>query len=101
MPVAINEDVIISLSTLRNEEENHKAPGSKPKIDHKNWLKTSEAIVEYLSKTLGCTKIPLAYVVRDDEDVPLHRREMIRRAPHGTPTNRVDKEQCLAFYVTE
>jgi len=45
------------------------APMEYPKINEKDWPKTIEAIHEFLHHHLGETKIPLAYVVR--EEVPL------------------------------
>ena len=55
----------------------------------------------YYVKCLGTTKIPLAYVIRDDANVPPiatdpHTNytndidEMVCRTPHGTPTYNTD-----------
>ena len=78
---------------LKEAEDEHKDPSDKPTISEKNWSKTLEEVEEYLRNHLGHTKIPLAYVVRKEQDVPPHatdpqdgypviQDEMIRRAPH-------------------
>lgn len=99
----ITPEAVESLRQLREREKNFVKPTDKPKINHKDWFKTMEAIKEYLAQCPGLTKIPLAYVVRDDVEVPAHasdpqtaytshQHEMIRRAPHGTDTFKEDRE---------
>ena len=81
-------------------EENHKDVEA-PEINSKDWPRTIDSIEEYLRGCLGVTKIPLAYVVREDVDVPdgdgdapagydSKQDELIARAPHtnnaGEPT---------------
>ena len=98
----INRPVVVPAMTaallrrfkdLKEAEDEHKDPTDKPTLNDKNWSKTLEEIEEYLRNHLGHTKIPLAYVVRKEQDVPLHatdpqenypvvQDEMIRRAPH-------------------
>ena len=91
------DTALITLENVRNIkylkewEEEHKDV-EKPEINAKDWPKTIEAIKEWLRGCLGVTKIPLAYVIRDDEEVPAHgddpstnygslQDELIRRAP--------------------
>ncbi|KAI2507228.1 hypothetical protein MHU86_7185 [Fragilaria crotonensis] len=72
----------------------YKAPDDPPTINPKDWPKTMESVHEYLRSYLGEQKIPLAYVVRKDEAVPITdpeggyyatiQDEMIARASHRT-----------------
>lgn len=105
-PGDITVEAIGALRQLKEREKTFMKPADKPKIDHKDWFKTMESIKEYLAQCPGLTKIPLAYVVRDEEAVPAsatdppihytsHQAEMIRRAPHGTDTFREDREQVF------
>ena len=88
---------IRELRSLREEEEKHVSPPSKPTIIEENWSKTMEAILTYIQLHLGITKVPLAYVVRDSPDMPpgidlrmgegdslyaSHQDELTFRAPH-------------------
>ena len=107
-PADITTVVVESLRPLKERANNALKPEEKPKIDHKDWFKTLEAIKEYLAQCPGLTKIPLAYVIRDDESVPdaaehpsanytSHQHEMIRRAPHNT--DRFQEDRKLVFVI--
>ena len=61
---------IRTVRELRDFEFTYKAPDDPPSINSKVWPKTKEGIHEYLPSYLGDHKIPLAYVVRKDENVP-------------------------------
>ncbi|KAI2509583.1 hypothetical protein MHU86_4844 [Fragilaria crotonensis] len=85
--------VIRTVRELREFESTYKHPtGDLPTINPKDWPKTMESIEEYLRSILGERKIPLAYVVRKNEDIPqgedpptsypTKQDEMIARAPH-------------------
>lgn len=87
----ITLDSIRTLREQRDYESSYKAPDDPPTINAKDWPKTMESIQEYLRSYLGEQKIPLAYVVRKDEDVPAIdpdgsyatvQDEMIARAKH-------------------
>ena len=60
-----------------------------PTINMKDWPKTIQSLVEYLKGCLGVTKIPLAYVIRDEPGVfpdpqgghATRQQELIARAP--------------------
>ena len=60
-----------------------------PTINMKDWPKTIQSLVEYLKGCLGVTKIPLAYVIRDEPGVfpdpqggyITRQQELIARAP--------------------
>ena len=93
---------IRALRALRTTELSHKDPADTSgfSINGNNWPKTVEALSLFLSKHLGVTKVPLGYVIRAPEVVPLvsaaspdpaygetdlqyatHTAELIARAP--------------------
>jgi ribosomal protein S13 len=89
----ITLDTIRAFRELRDFESTYKAPDDPPAINAKDWPKTMESVHEYLRSFLGDQKIPLAYVVRKDEDVPTNdpitgyptvQDAMIARAKHYT-----------------
>ncbi len=89
----ITLETIRTLRELRDFESTYKAPDDPPPINAKDWPKTMENIHEYLRSYLGEQKIPLAYVVRKEEDIPVTepdggyatvQDEMIARAKHVT-----------------
>ena len=79
---------------LRDNEQEYEAL-TKPVINDKDRPRTMEAIEEWLKGTYGQTKIPLAYVVHRQEEIPAGLdpsseqitidEEMIARAPHKVP----------------
>ena len=90
-PADVTLDAIRTVRELREFESTYKKPEDLPSINAKDWPKTMEAIDEYLRSVLGERKIPLAYVVRKDENIapvgeifPTIQDEMIARAPHFT-----------------
>jgi len=81
---------------IRESEKAYEPDETLPKINAKDWPKTMDAILEYLRTRLGERMIPLAYVVRENREVPASADdpsinyesvtdEMIGRASHGTP----------------
>lgn len=89
----ITSDSVRALKDLKAAEEGHTEPTEKPVINADNWPRTLDEVEEYLRNNLGQTKIPLAYIVRKEEDVPPHagdpaadygivQDELIARAPH-------------------
>ena len=97
----MNQDVIRRLRELKDSEQNHKDPDSKPTINDNNWAKNLEEVEEHLRNYLGETKILLSYVVRREAEVspqatdpsanyPLVQEEIILRAPHQTVAGAVD-----------
>jgi hypothetical protein len=80
-PVLIMVAAIDELQVLREQERNYQGSTDKPVINHDNWFKINAALVEYLSQYLGCTKVPLAYVISEVVAVPtIHRRTTLRTA---------------------
>ena len=78
-----------ALKPLKDWESSHKDVQA-PEIDAKDWPRTIEALEEWLRGCLGVTKIPLAYVIRDNvvpaaQDPPggfsTKQAELIARAP--------------------
>ncbi|KAI2507210.1 hypothetical protein MHU86_7167 [Fragilaria crotonensis] len=91
----ITLEAIRTVRELREFESTYRPPtGDLPSINAKDWPKTMESIEEYLRSYLGERKIPLAYVVRKDDNIPAgldpmtnyptKQDEMIARAPHFT-----------------
>jgi len=91
----ITVDNVLAVKTLKEREANWEKPDELPKIDEKDWVKTLEDIVEYLSLIQGSTGIPLSYVIRPNDKrivtesandpadkYPTPELEMISRAPH-------------------
>lgn len=86
----ITTDSIRRLREYKTWEEQHEDPDA-PELSFRDWPRTIEAIKEYLRDCLGSTKIPLAYVIRDDLAVPAgagppggygtNQDELIARAP--------------------
>ena len=73
-----------------------------PKINMKDWPKTKEKIINHFSEVYGKDGIPLAYILRDEADVPPEAedpqdnydgdfiKELIARAPHDGASFRAD-----------
>ncbi len=93
-PVAAGDIERATVRALKDHKqwEEEMKEVTAPEINPRDWPKTIEAIVEWLRGCLGVTKIPLAYVIRDNVNVPAHasdpvgnynnkRDELIARAP--------------------
>jgi hypothetical protein len=86
--VDIDLDPIHQLRDYKDWEESHEDP-DPPTLTFRDWPRTIETLKEYLRECLGTTKIPLAYVIRDDIAVPnnvaivysTRQDELIARAP--------------------
>lgn len=91
----ITIDEIRKYRELKVWREKHEEP-EMPKIQNKDWPSTFDAIEHWMRGCLGATGIPLAYVIRENVDVPNHgddpvenyngnhTDELIARAPHKT-----------------
>jgi hypothetical protein len=64
----ITLDTILAFRELRDFD---KPPDDPPPINATDWTKTMESVHEYLRSYLGDCKIPLAYVVRKDDAIPV------------------------------
>ena len=103
---------LITLESVRGMKDHHRwekdhKQVEAPKINPKDWPSTIDSIEEYLRGCLGVTKIPLAYVIRDNMDVAADaddptdnyeskQEELIARAPiltgnAFTPTYLADR----------
>ena len=94
-PLIINNATpnnITRFRMLMEAEDQHKDM-TPPELTFVNWTRTIDVIEDYLRNCLGKTKIPLAYIIRDQErpedpnlDPPGNyssfTEELIARAPH-------------------
>ena len=100
-PQIANMDVVRRHTARMRLEKSHEDP-SAPEIETpvKNWSRTIDVIEDYLRNCLGTTKIPLAYVIREQRvpdteanDPPAnyetYTEELIARAPHYEPGTQV------------
>jgi hypothetical protein len=83
---------------MRNYEESHEDPADLPKLDKIQKIREClENIEHHLTQCLGATKLPLAYIIREEVAAPAlpdpvalygtQALEMISWAPHkGTST---------------
>lgn len=62
-------DAVNALQHHRRSEIEH-VDGELPEINFKDWPTSIESVRSYYRTILGTTKIPLAYAIRDDEEVP-------------------------------
>ena len=89
MPDALTLANIRAMKDLKDYEATHEDPEA-PELDAKDWPRNIELIKEYFSECRGCTGIPLAYVIRDEEFAGVappggyesEEAEMIARARH-------------------
>ena len=105
-PVDVTLVNIRKLRDLRDYENDHEDL-DPPDINTKNWPLTLDAIDEYLRGCLGVTKIPLAYVIRENIEIPANdppngyptkSDELIARAPILDPT---DNDRHTATYLAD
>jgi ribosomal protein L29 len=96
VPVDITLANVRSIRELSTSEGKHEDPKDKPTIDETDWPRTMEAFDEYFRAYHGETGIPLAYVIREEANVPDEepvggyptvQDEMITRAPHKNAAN--------------
>ena len=67
--VDITLQAVYAIKELRQAKESLEAPINPPGISYKDWPKIIEGIVEYLHACPGSTKIPLVYMVRENQEV--------------------------------
>ena len=65
-PADITDVNICSIWVLRDTEDSYE-DATPPVIDDKDWPRTMDALREYFHNTYGITKIPLLYMVRQQE----------------------------------
>jgi hypothetical protein len=90
-------------------EENFKVTSEQPITNEKDWPRTMEAIHEFFGSVLGETGAPLAYVVRENVDIPpgtepseryiTVAEEMIARATHGNKAYANDSIEVWSYMV--
>ena len=69
-PSDVTRDAIDPFSCQQKTEETYEVPTEPPKIDEKNWVKTMEAMKEWLRLIPGKCRLPLTYVIRMDLALP-------------------------------
>ena len=83
--------------SLAKNEKNYSEPDAPDIKPSGNWTRIIEIIEDYFTNVLGTTKIPLAYIIREEVNVPAEAddpeanyttftEELIARAPHFEPT---------------
>jgi hypothetical protein len=65
-PASIALAVVRSLRSTKEYKENYKVTSDQPVINKKDWHRKMEAISEFCGSILGKTRVPLAYVVREN-----------------------------------
>jgi hypothetical protein len=96
-----------SLHSTKEYEEKVKVDAEQPVINEKDWPRTMEAICEFVGSVLGETGVPLAYVVRENVEIPpgtdssegyiTVAEEMIARAPHGNQAYVKDSMEVWSY----
>jgi hypothetical protein len=93
LPTDITLVSVRGLRSLKEHEDNHEQPEETLVLNEKDMAKTMDSIDSLLRSYLGEKKVPLAYVIRDNEDPepsaddpPANyatiEDEMISRSPH-------------------
>jgi hypothetical protein len=92
-PASIALTVVRHLRLTKAYEENFNVTAEQPIINEKDWPRTIEEIRELFGSVLTETRVPLAYVVRENVEIPpdidpsegytTAAEEMIAHAPHG------------------
>ena len=106
-PLTAQEITVENVQRYREHKEwekTHKDP-TVPELTFKDWPRTIEAIHEHLRNCLGTSKIPLAYVVRDELDPPAgnddeyetFQDELIARAPIRVPAANMEWTYTHAY----
>jgi hypothetical protein len=106
-PASVALAVVRRLRSTEEYEENFKITAEKPVINEKDWLRTMETICEFFGSVLGETGVPLAYVVRENAEIPPDpdpsegyitvTEEMIARAPHGSQAYANDSMEVWSY----
>jgi hypothetical protein len=106
-PASVALAVVQRLRSTKEYKENFKVTAEQPIINEKDWPRKMEAIREFFGSVLGETGVPLAYVVRDNVEIPpgtypsegyiTVAEEMIARAPHGNQAYVNDSMEVWSY----
>jgi hypothetical protein len=106
-PASVALLVVHSLRSTKEYEENFKVTAEQPAINENDWPRTMEEIREFFGSVLGENGVPLAYVVRENVDIPpgtdpsegyiTVAEEMIARAPHGNQAYANDSMEVWSY----
>jgi hypothetical protein len=107
LPASIALTVVRRLSSTKEYYENSKVTAEQPIINEKDWPRTMEAIREFFGSVLGETRVPLAYTVCENAEIPpgidpsegyiTVAEEMIVRAPHGNQEYSNDSMEVWSY----
>jgi hypothetical protein len=70
LPASVALTVVRRLRSTKEYEENFKVTAEQPIINEKDWPRKMEAICELFGSVLGETGVDLAYVVRENIEIP-------------------------------
>jgi hypothetical protein len=108
-PASIALPFVRRVRSTKEYEENFKVTAEQPIINEKDWPRTMEAIHEFFGSVLGETGVPLAYVVRENVEIPpgtdplegyiTVAEEMIACAPHGNQAYANDSMEVWSYMV--
>jgi hypothetical protein len=106
-PASVALRVVRRLRSTKEYEEDFKVTVEQPVINEKDWPMTMEAICEFCGSVFGETGVPLAYVVRENVEIPPDTdpsegyitvaEEMIARAPHGNQAYANDSMEVRSY----
>jgi hypothetical protein len=109
-PARVALTVVRRLGSTKEYEENFKVAAEQPVIHEKDWPRTMEAIRDFFGSVLGETGVPLAYVVRENVEIPpgtypsegyiTVAEEMIARAPHGNQAYENDSMEVWIYMAS-
>jgi hypothetical protein len=101
--------VVRSVRSTKEYKKNFKVTAEQPVVSGKDWPGTMEAILEFFGSVLEETGVPLAYVVRENVEIPpgtdpsegyiTVAEEMIARAPHGNQAYVNDSMKVWSYMV--
>jgi hypothetical protein len=106
-PASVALTVVRYLRSTKEYEENFKVTDDQPVINKKDWPRTMDAIHEFFGSVLGETGLTLAYVIRENVEIPLGTdpseryitvaEEMIVCAPHGNQAYENDSMEVWSY----
>jgi hypothetical protein len=106
-PASVSLTVVCSLRSTKEHEKNFKVTADQLVINEKDWPREMEAIHDFCGSVLEETGVLLAFVVRENVDIPpgtdppegyiTVAEEMIARAPHGNQSYANDSMEVWSY----
>jgi hypothetical protein len=104
---SVSLKIVRLLRSTKEYEETFKVTAEQPVINEKEWPRTMEAIRKFFGSVLWETGVPLAYVVRENVEIPTGTdssegyigvvEKMITRAPHGNQAYANDSLELWSY----